>query len=153
GRPAHARHSKLRSRGAIFPRYCSSPPVTATATGSCRSSKGDPSRQAQPRTCARTWHASSRRQRSARSLSSSSPSAEEESVRLRPWDAFRFRDYRFLWVAGFTSTVAMWMRILSTTQWITNETGTPAALAIVGVVQLLVQIPSLLYGGALSDKI
>ena len=77
----------------------------------------------------------------------------EEQPRLRPWDAFRFRDYRFLWTAAFASTITMWIRILATTQWIQNETGTAAALAIVGIVQLFVQIPSLLYGGALSDKI
>lgn len=88
------------------------------------------------------------------SSTSNDPSESgETNPKLRPWDAFRFRDYRYLWVAGFMSTVAMWMRILSTTQWIENETGTAAALAIVGIVQLFVQIPSLLYGGALSDKV
>ncbi|MCK9494701.1 MAG: MFS transporter [Dehalococcoidia bacterium] len=76
-----------------------------------------------------------------------------DQPKLRPWDAFRFRDYRYLWVAGFLSTMTMWMRILSTTQWIEDETGTAAALAIVGIVQLIVQVPALLYGGALSDKI
>src|SRR5690606_29714702 len=56
-------------------------------------------------------------------------------------------------MAGFLGTMTMWMRILSTTQWIEDETGTAAALAIVGIVQLIVQVPALLYGGALSDKI
>lgn len=76
-----------------------------------------------------------------------------DQPKLRPWDAFRFRDYRFLWLAAFASTIAMWIRILGTTQWIENETGTAAALGIVGIVQLFVQIPSLLWGGALSDKV
>ncbi len=89
-------------------------------------------------------------------MSSSTASTSSQpggSPKLRPWDAFRFRDYRFLWLAAFTSTIAMWIRILATTQWIEDETGTAAALAIVGIIQLFVQIPSLLYGGALSDKI
>ncbi len=81
------------------------------------------------------------------------PDEPGEQRKLRPWDAFRYRDYRFLWLAAFASTMAMWVRILATTQWLQDETGTAAALAIVGIVQLIVQIPSLLYGGALSDKI
>jgi len=76
-----------------------------------------------------------------------------DQPKLRPWDAFRFRDYRFLWLAAFMSTVVMWMRILGTTQWLQNETGTAAALGVVGIVQLFVQIPALLWGGALSDKV
>jgi len=83
----------------------------------------------------------------------STPDEPGEQPKLRPWDAFRFRDYRFLWLAAFMSTITMWIRILATTQWIEDETGTAAALGIVGIVQLFVQIPSLLYGGALSDKL
>ncbi|MCA9848599.1 MAG: MFS transporter [Dehalococcoidia bacterium] len=89
-------------------------------------------------------------------MSSSTANTSSEpggQPKLRPWDAFRFRDYRFLWLAAFASTIAMWIRILGTTQWIEDDTGTAAALAIVGIIQLFVQIPSLLYGGALSDKI
>ena len=85
--------------------------------------------------------------------SADTPEPTGDQPKLRPWDAFRFRDYRFLWLAAFMSTITMWIRILSTTQWIEDETGTAAALGIVGIVQLIVQIPSLLYGGALSDKL
>ena len=85
-------------------------------------------------------------------MSNSNPNSSS-SGQLRPWDAFRFRDYRFLWLGGFTSVITMWIRILVTTQWLQEETGTAAALGVVGIVQLFVQIPSLLYGGALSDKI
>lgn len=91
-----------------------------------------------------------------RSLSSSTTNPEPDTgdqPKLRPWDAFRFRDYRLLWTAAFLSTVVMWLRILATAQWIEDETGNAAALGIIGIVQLIVQIPSLLYGGALSDKI
>ncbi len=77
----------------------------------------------------------------------------EGSRRLRPWEAFRFRDYRFLWAGAFCSTMLMWIRILVTTQWLFEETGSEAMLGIVGIVQLLVQIPALLWGGALSDRI
>ena len=51
------------------------------------------------------------------------------------------------------STVTMWIRILVTTQWVMEFTGTAAALGVIGIVQLIVQIPALLYGGALSDHI
>ncbi|MCK9485722.1 MAG: MFS transporter [Dehalococcoidia bacterium] len=77
----------------------------------------------------------------------------EGSRRVQPWDAFRHRDYRFLWVTGFASTVLLWIRILVTTQWLFEETGSEAMLGIVGIVQLFVQIPALLWGGALSDRI
>ena len=80
-------------------------------------------------------------------------SSDNSTANPRPWDAFRFRDYRFLWVGAFMSTITMWIRILATTQWLLDETGTAAALGAVGIIQLIVQLPALLYGGALSDKL
>lgn len=76
-----------------------------------------------------------------------------EGSRPPPWGAFLYRDYRFLWLGAVTSTILLWIRILSTAQWIQDETGNPAALGMIGIVQLVVQIPALLYGGALSDRI
>ena len=51
------------------------------------------------------------------------------------------------------ATIAVWLRILSTAQWLYDETGSAALVGAIGVVQLLVQIPALLWGGALADRI
>ena len=47
-------------------------------------------------------------------------------------------------------TMAMTLRLLSTSQWIFDETGSAAQLGILGAVQLL-QMPVVIYGGALAD--
>jgi MFS family permease len=77
----------------------------------------------------------------------------EPQERLRPWDALRFRDYRFLWATGLLVTISLWMRILVTTQWLFDETGSEAVLGLIGLIQLFVQIPALLWGGAIADHL
>lgn len=72
---------------------------------------------------------------------------------LRPWDAFLFRDYRLMWATGLFAVMSRWMRILVTAQWIFEETGSAAQLGLIGGVQLVVQIPALLWGGALADRL
>ena len=57
-----------------------------------------------------------------------------------------------LWAAQITMTMAMTMRLLSTSQWIYDETGSAAQLGILGAVQLL-QMPVVIYGGALADVV
>jgi MFS family permease len=52
-----------------------------------------------------------------------------------------------------SATVVVWLRILSTAQWLYDETGSAALVGGIGVVQLLVQVPALLWGGALADHI
>jgi MFS family permease len=47
----------------------------------------------------------------------------------------------------------MWLRILVTAQWLFDETGSAAQLGLIGAVQLVVQIPALLWGGTLADRI
>lgn len=71
----------------------------------------------------------------------------------RPWGAFLYRDYRFLWAAMVTATVVTWLRILSTAQWLLDETGSAVLVGFIGVVQLVVQIPALLWGGTLADRV
>ena len=80
------------------------------------------------------------------------PSGEDRDAATRPWGAFRYRDYRVLWAAAFAGTVVMWLRILSTAQWLLDETGSAAMVGLIGVVQLVVQIPALLWGGTLADR-
>jgi predicted MFS family arabinose efflux permease len=72
---------------------------------------------------------------------------------LRPWDAFRYPDYRLLWGAGFAASIVVWLRILVTAQWLLDVTGSAALVGLIGVVQLVVQIPALLWGGTLADRL
>ena len=74
------------------------------------------------------------------------------ATRPRPWQVFAYRDYRFLWAATVASTTALWMRILGTSQWLLDETGSAVLVGAIGVVQLVVQIPALLWGGTLADR-
>ena len=71
----------------------------------------------------------------------------------RPWGAFLYRDYRVLWIVLITGTTVVWVRILSTAQWLLDETGSAVLVGFIGVVQLVVQIPALLWGGTLADRI
>jgi predicted MFS family arabinose efflux permease len=52
-----------------------------------------------------------------------------------------------------TATMVVWLRILSTAQWLLDETGSAVLVGFIGVVQLVVQVPALLWGGALADHI
>ena len=76
-----------------------------------------------------------------------------ETDQTRPWHAFIYRDYRLLWFGLITSAMVLWMRILGTAQWLLDETGSAALVGFIGVVQLVVQIPALLWGGTLADRI
>lgn len=71
----------------------------------------------------------------------------------RPWGAFLFRDYRILWLLLVTTTMVVWLRILSTAQWLFDETGSAVLVGLIGVVQLVVQVPALLWGGTLADHV
>ncbi len=75
------------------------------------------------------------------------------SGRSRPWGAFLYRDYRYLWAAMMTATIVMWLRILATAQWLLDETGSAVLVGFIGVVQLVMQVPALLWGGTLADRI
>lgn len=72
---------------------------------------------------------------------------------LRPWSAFEFRDYRILWLAGVTAIFTMQMRLLVTSVWLYQETGSGAQLGLLGLILLVVQFPAILYGGTLADKL
>lgn len=52
-----------------------------------------------------------------------------------------------------TTSIAMWLRVLGTAQWLLDETGSAVLVGLVGVVQLVVQIPALLWGGTLADRV
>ncbi len=69
---------------------------------------------------------------------------------MKPWSSFKHYDFSVLWAAQVTMTMAMTLRLLSTSQWIFDVTGSAAQLGILGAVQLL-QMPVVIYGGALAD--
>ena len=68
------------------------------------------------------------------------------------WNTFRYRDYRILWVILMTGGVASWLRILGFSQWLLDETGSPFLVGLIGIVQLVVQLPSTLWAGTLADR-
>ena len=51
-----------------------------------------------------------------------------------------------------TGGVASWLRILGFSQWLLDETGSPFLVGLIGIVQLVVQLPSTLWAGTLADR-
>lgn len=72
---------------------------------------------------------------------------------MRTWAALAFRDYRMLWLSGVAQMVTMQMRTLVSGVWLYDVTGSGWLLGLLGGVQLIVQLPAILYGGALADQI
>ncbi|MFB0900648.1 MAG: MFS transporter [Dehalococcoidia bacterium] len=66
---------------------------------------------------------------------------------------FAYNDFVFLWIASIAYQSTMQLRILVTTVWLYEITGSAVQLGLIGGVQLIMQIPSILYGGSLADKI
>ena len=71
----------------------------------------------------------------------------------KPWEALLYRDYRILWTILVFGSIVVWMRILSTAQWLLEETGSAFLVGLIGVVQLCVQIPATLWAGTLADRV
>lgn len=72
---------------------------------------------------------------------------------LRPWSALAFRDYRMLWLSGVAQMVTMQMRTLVSAVWLYDATGSGVQLGALGLIQLLMQLPAILFGGELADRI
>ena len=72
---------------------------------------------------------------------------------MRFTGAFRYRDYRLLWFLTMAGSIASWMRILGSAQWLLEETGSAAMVGVIGIVQLVIQIPTILWSGTLADRI
>ena len=75
------------------------------------------------------------------------------STQAKPWAAFRYADYRTLWVVLVSGAIVSWMRILGTAQWLLDETGSAYLVGLIGVVQLVVQVPVTLLAGNLADQV
>ena len=58
-----------------------------------------------------------------------------------------------LWLSGVAQMVTMQMRTLVSIVWLYDVTGSGLQLGLLGVIQLVMQLPAILYGGALADQI
>lgn len=58
-----------------------------------------------------------------------------------------------LWLTLVTGSIVVWMRILGTAQWLLDETGSAYLVGMIGVVQLVVQLPVTLWAGTLADTV
>ena len=72
---------------------------------------------------------------------------------MKPWAAFDFRDYRLLWLAAVGAFSTRQLRLLVSAVWLFEETGSAEQVGLLGAVQLVVQLPALLYGGTLADRV
>lgn len=87
--------------------------------------------------------------------SSSTPEPPETGpprTSIAAWAVFRFRDYRLLWASLVSHTIGQQLRLLVTAVWLFEETGSAATLGVLGIIQLVVQVPALLYGGTFADR-
>ena len=57
-----------------------------------------------------------------------------------------------LWVSGLSASVTMQIRLLGFGVWLYEETGSGIQLGLLGLVQLAVQMPATLFGGAFADQ-
>ena len=71
--------------------------------------------------------------------------------KTKSWGAFLHRDYRLLWITLVAGSIVLWLRILGTAQWLLDETGSAYLVGLIGVVQLVVQLPVTLWAGTLAD--
>ena len=90
-------------------------------------------------------------------MSNSTPPAAEpddqRAVRVTIWSPFTYRDYRLLWLGSAAYTITAQLSVLVTAVWLFEETGSAARLALLGVVQLFVQVVALIWGGTLADQL
>lgn len=84
--------------------------------------------------------------------STSPPSEYSPTSNLKPWSAFKFSGFRMIWVSGLSSSVTMQMRNLGFGVWLYQETGSGVMLGLLGIVQLMSQMPATLFGGAFADS-
>ncbi|MBR49213.1 MAG: hypothetical protein CL734_03185 [Chloroflexi bacterium] len=77
----------------------------------------------------------------------------QKTNNIKAWSAFSFRDFRLLWISGLCASVTMQTRILTFGVWLYQETGSGLQLGLLGLVQLAVQMPSNLFGGAFADQL
>lgn len=90
-------------------------------------------------------------------MNNSTPPAPDpeghRAPRVTIWSPFTYRDYRLLWLSSAAYTITAQLSVLVTAVWLFEETGSAARLALLGVVQLFVQVVALIWGGTLADQL
>ena len=79
--------------------------------------------------------------------------ADAGAHRIPAWAPFLFPDYRLFWFGSIAATFTNQLVVLITAVWLFDKTGSAAQLGLLGGVQLVVQIPGLLWGGTLADEL
>ena len=74
------------------------------------------------------------------------------SGRRGTWSALAYPQYRLLWLGTIAAIVTGELRLVVTGVWLYEETGSAVQLGALGLIQLVVQIPALLFGGTLADR-
>ncbi len=80
------------------------------------------------------------------------PQAEQAPSKTSAWALFTHTDFTYLWMGGVAMSVNGALRLLVSTQWLYDSTGSAAQLGLLGLAHL-VQMPLILYGGTLADVI
>ncbi len=68
------------------------------------------------------------------------------------WALFAYADFTYLWLGGVAMSINMALRSLVAAQWLYDSTASATQLGLLGLVHLI-QMPLILYGGALADVI
>jgi len=79
-------------------------------------------------------------------------SENNSSQTPKVWHLPRFRDYSLLWAATISQVTASQIRFLAIPQWLLEETGSPAQVGLIGLVQLFVQGIAVVWGGTIADR-
>lgn len=75
------------------------------------------------------------------------------SRRRGTWSSLARPQYRILWAGTVAAIITSELRLVVTGVWLYDRTGSAAQLGILGLIQLVVQIPALLFGGTLADRL
>ncbi len=81
------------------------------------------------------------------------PSDPTPPPRHGSWSALVFPQYRLLWLATIAAVLTQELRLVVTGVWLYDITGSAAQLGLLGLIQLVVQIPAVLFGGTLADRL
>lgn len=71
----------------------------------------------------------------------------------RTFQAFRYRDFRLMWVGAFTSTTGTWMQTVAQSWLVLSLTGSAFYLGLTGFLSELPFILFTLLGGAVADRL
>src|SRR5918992_326092 len=78
-------------------------------------------------------------------------SVNTDDLRIRPWSALLFRDYRLLWGASLLNSLAIQIRNVSTLYQVYQLSGSAFKLGLTGFLEALPFVIFGLFAGALAD--